>query len=129
MSRALMTARRIAALIRFAGVPRADLEALVRLGRLRRFRVGQCLVDHTRGRAPLYLVIEGRVELGRTHPDLIGAIPAGDLCAGEVVGALDAADPWYRRYVAFAAEPTTTLDLSAAPARLALGLLLADSRP
>lgn len=97
----------------FSELPLDGLARLADEGVCRTFAVGAHLMRQGDVSDCMYLILEGRVSVERSHPDLREALVLAELGPGDVVGEMGVLDSGPRSATVIAIEHTETLELSA----------------
>jgi CRP/FNR family transcriptional regulator, cyclic AMP receptor protein len=89
-----------------------SLEAMAKLGRVRRFGKGKRLMHQGATSASMYVILDGSVRVQRSHPDLREPVVLAELGCGEVVGEMGVLDGEPRSASVVALESTQALELT-----------------
>jgi CRP-like cAMP-binding protein len=98
----------------FDGIPPDGLARLAELGRVRSYSVGQLLTVQGEVADAMYVILQGRVRLERSHPELTEPVSFGELGPGSVVGHDGLLDAETRSVTVTALVDTEALELSGA---------------
>lgn len=97
----------------FKALPLDGLSALAQQGQQRSFPAGAQLMAQGEVGETMYVILQGRVRVERSHPDLIEPLVLAELGPGEVVGEMGVLDDAPRSATVIAVEQTETLELTA----------------
>jgi CRP/FNR family transcriptional regulator, cyclic AMP receptor protein len=89
-----------------------SLDAMAKLGRVRRFGKGKRLMHQGAVSDRMYVILSGCVRVQRSHPDLREPVVLADLGPGETVGEMGVLDGEPRSATVLALEATEALELS-----------------
>ena len=98
----------------FAPLPPTGLTRLAQQGKTRHFPAGSVLMHQGDVSDFLYVIVEGRVRVELSHPDLLGQVPLAEVGLGEVVGEMGLLAGEPRSATVTAIQDTETLELDAA---------------
>jgi CRP/FNR family transcriptional regulator len=104
----------------FAPLPPIGLVRLAQQGKTRHFPAGSPLMHQGDVSDALYIIVEGRVRVERSHPALLGPVLLAELGPGEVVGEMGLLDREPRTATVRAVKDTETLELDAATLELTI---------
>jgi CRP-like cAMP-binding protein len=97
----------------FHNLPLNGLAALAQNGRERTFDSGEVLMRQGEPSDSMYVIVQGRVGVDRSHPALLGPVRLAELGAGETVGEMGLLDGEPRSATVTALEETRVLELTA----------------
>ena len=104
----------------FAALPPTGLTRLAQQGKTRHFPAGSRLMHQGDVSVSMYIIVEGRVRVERSHPALLGPVLLAELGPGEVVGEIGVLDGEPRTATVTAVKDTETLELDAATLELTI---------
>ena len=97
----------------FAPLPPTGLTRLAQQGKTRRFPASSHLMHQGDVGDSMYIIVEGRVRVERSHPALLEPVLLAELGPGEVVGEVGLLDGEPRTATVTAITDTETLELDA----------------
>jgi CRP/FNR family transcriptional regulator, cyclic AMP receptor protein len=103
----------LARLEMFQGIGRAHLAALTKQGQKRTFRAGSQPERQEDLSRSLHIILKGRVQIERSHPDILEPVVLAEMGPGEVVAGLGVLNGDPRSASLTALEDTDTLELDA----------------
>ncbi len=95
----------------FQSLPLDGLTRLAEQGRPRRFPVGSQLLRQGEHGDSLFIIVQGRVRVERSHPHLLRPVLLAELGPGEVVGEIGVLDGEPRTATVTALKETDTIEL------------------
>jgi CRP/FNR family transcriptional regulator, cyclic AMP receptor protein len=97
----------------FQSIPSNGLEALAKKGTRRTFAAGEVLMRQGQMSDCMHIIIDGMVQVERSHPEILSPVVLAELGPGTTVGEMGVLDDLPRTATATAMEETQTLELSA----------------
>ena len=97
----------------FHGIPMNGLTSLAQHGKERLFHQGDLLMRQGERADLMYVIVQGRVGVDRSHPALLEPVRVAELGAGETVGEMGLLDGEPRSATVVALEETSALELTA----------------
>ena len=97
----------------FQSLPLDGLTRLAEQSRPRRFPAGSQLLGQGDSGDSLFIILEGRVRVERSHPSLLRPVLLAELGPGEVVGEIGVLDGEPRTATVTALRDTETIELGA----------------
>ena len=98
----------------FSSIPPDGLTRLAEQGQKRIFPAGSVLMRQGEVSDGMHVVVRGRVQVERSHPDLTEPLVLAELGPGEVVGEMGVLDGEPRSATVIALEETETMELRSA---------------
>ena len=98
----------------FKSIPTDGLRQLAEQGNPRTFSKGAELMRQGEVGDTMFVILNGKVRVQRSHQDLTEPLVLADLAAGEIVGEMGLLDGSPRSATVVAIEDTQTMELSAA---------------
>ena len=98
----------------FRAIPDGGLAVLDSLGRRRTFSSGAPLMQQGDVSESMHIILQGRVRVEQTRPEIGEPMKLAELGPGEIVGEIGLLDKMPRTATVTAVEPTTTMELDSA---------------